>query len=73
MRINLLSGPEITTPGKGRKKPLNKWTAIVFETSPIPTGLLNGSGAFSSKMFLVRIVENNKLIIILGQVRLSKC
>lgn len=38
VRVNLLSGPEITTPGKGRKKPLNKWTAIVFETSPIPTG-----------------------------------
>ncbi len=33
---------------------------------------LIGSGALSDKMLLVRIVENNKLMLILGQIRLSK-
>ena len=31
-----------------------------------------GSGALSGKMMLVRIVENNKMKLILEQVRLSK-
>ena len=31
-----------------------------------------GSGALSGKMLLLRIIENNKLMIILGQVRLSE-
>ncbi len=31
-----------------------------------------GSGALSSKMLLVRIIENNKIDAYLGQVRLSK-
>ncbi len=30
-----------------------------------------GSGAFSDKMLFVRIIENNKLMLISGQVRLS--
>ncbi len=34
---------------------------------------IRGSGALSGKILLVRIVENNKLMHILGQVRLSKC
>ena len=37
------------------------WLIIVF-----------GSGALSGKMLLVRIVENNKLMIIVRQVRLNK-
>ena len=35
-------------------------------------GYLDGSGALSCKMLLVRIVENNKIGAYLGQVRLGK-
>ena len=31
-----------------------------------------GSGALTSKMLPVRIIENNKLMLILGQVRFNK-
>ena len=33
---------------------------------------LLGSGALNGEMLLVRIIENNKIMLILGQVRLSK-
>ena len=33
---------------------------------------IKGSGALPGKMLLVMIIENNKMMLILGQVRLSK-